>query len=54
MEPPICRTASYTFYKDGRLKDATYDGRWLAGKPNGRLFTCGLRVDGKLNDRMDY
>ncbi|XP_038138040.1 alsin isoform X2 [Cyprinodon tularosa] len=35
-EPPISRTASYTFYKDGRLKDATYEGRWLAGKPHGR------------------
>ncbi|XP_035501348.1 alsin isoform X1 [Scophthalmus maximus] len=35
-EPPISRTASYTFYKDGRLKEATYEGRWLAGKPNGR------------------
>lgn len=37
LEPPISRTASYTFYKEGRLKDATYDGRWLSGKPNGRL-----------------
>uniref|UniRef100_A0A669C6P5 Alsin Rho guanine nucleotide exchange factor ALS2 n=1 Tax=Oreochromis niloticus TaxID=8128 RepID=A0A669C6P5_ORENI len=36
LEPPISRTASYTFYKEGRLKDATYDGRWLSGKPNGR------------------
>ncbi|XP_034030779.1 alsin isoform X2 [Thalassophryne amazonica] len=36
LEPPISRTATYTFYKDGRLKDATYEGRWLAGKPNGR------------------
>nr|XP_046238601.1 alsin isoform X2 [Scatophagus argus] len=36
LEPPISRTASYTFYKDGRLKEATYEGRWLAGKPNGR------------------
>ncbi|XP_036946531.1 alsin [Acanthopagrus latus] len=36
LEPPISRTASYTFYKDGRLKEATYDGRWLNGKPNGR------------------
>ncbi|KAM4711014.1 alsin isoform 2-T2 [Anableps anableps] len=35
-EPPISRTASYTFYKDGRLKDATYEGRWLSGKPHGR------------------
>ncbi|KAL1021859.1 hypothetical protein UPYG_G00018960 [Umbra pygmaea] len=36
MEPPISRTASYTFYKDSHLKDATYEGRWVAGKPNGR------------------
>uniref|UniRef100_A0A3B4UEV5 Alsin Rho guanine nucleotide exchange factor ALS2 n=1 Tax=Seriola dumerili TaxID=41447 RepID=A0A3B4UEV5_SERDU len=36
LEPPISRLASYTFYKDGRLKEATYEGRWLAGKPNGR------------------
>uniref|UniRef100_A0A8C7QMR0 Alsin Rho guanine nucleotide exchange factor ALS2 n=1 Tax=Oncorhynchus mykiss TaxID=8022 RepID=A0A8C7QMR0_ONCMY len=35
-EPPISRTACYTFYKDSRLKEATYEGRWLAGKPNGR------------------
>ncbi|XP_033866344.3 alsin-like [Acipenser ruthenus] len=35
-EPPISRTAKYTFYKDSRLKDATYEGRWLAGKPNGK------------------
>ncbi|KAM6958516.1 alsin isoform 1-T1 [Tautogolabrus adspersus] len=35
-EPPISRTASYTFYKDGRLKDAKYEGRWLTGKPHGR------------------
>ncbi|XP_034407807.1 alsin isoform X2 [Cyclopterus lumpus] len=34
-EPPISRTASHTFYKDGRLKEATYEGRWLAGKPDG-------------------
>ncbi|KAG8432698.1 hypothetical protein GDO86_017080 [Hymenochirus boettgeri] len=36
QEPPISRTAKYTFYKDPRLKDATYEGRWLAGKPHGR------------------
>ncbi|XP_056156900.1 alsin [Lampris incognitus] len=35
-EPPMSRTASYTFYKDSRLKEVTYEGRWLAGKPNGR------------------
>ncbi|XP_054638404.1 alsin isoform X2 [Dunckerocampus dactyliophorus] len=36
FEPPISRSATYTFYKDGRLKEATYEGRWLAGKPHGR------------------
>lgn len=35
-EPPDHRAASYTFYKEGRLKDATYEGSWCAGKPNGR------------------
>ncbi|XP_015414591.1 PREDICTED: alsin isoform X1 [Myotis davidii] len=36
QEPPISRSAKYTFYKDPRLKDATYDGRWFSGKPHGR------------------
>lgn len=36
QEPPISRSAKYTFYKDPRLKDATYSGRWLSGKPHGR------------------
>ncbi|XP_078085206.1 alsin isoform X2 [Mustelus asterias] len=35
-EPPISRTASYTFYKEPRLKEATYEGRWLSGKPHGK------------------
>ncbi|XP_061082643.1 alsin isoform X1 [Conger conger] len=35
-DPPVSRTASYTFYKDSRLRDATYEGRWLTGKPHGR------------------
>uniref|UniRef100_A0A672T1L5 Alsin Rho guanine nucleotide exchange factor ALS2 n=1 Tax=Sinocyclocheilus grahami TaxID=75366 RepID=A0A672T1L5_SINGR len=35
-DPPISRTASYTFYKDSRLKEATYEGRWVSGKPHGR------------------
>lgn len=35
-EPPMSRTASYTFYKDSRLKEATYEGRWLAAKPHGK------------------
>ncbi|KAM9486533.1 alsin [Clarias gariepinus] len=34
-EPPISRTATYTFTKEGRLKDVTYTGRWLSGKPHG-------------------
>uniref|UniRef100_A0A673FX90 VPS9 domain-containing protein n=1 Tax=Sinocyclocheilus rhinocerous TaxID=307959 RepID=A0A673FX90_9TELE len=34
-DPPISRTASYTFYKDSRLKEAMYEGRWVSGKPNG-------------------
>uniref|UniRef100_A0A3B3CP80 Alsin Rho guanine nucleotide exchange factor ALS2 b n=1 Tax=Oryzias melastigma TaxID=30732 RepID=A0A3B3CP80_ORYME len=34
-EPPISRTASYTFYKEGRLKEATYEGCWVSGKPHG-------------------
>lgn len=36
QEPPISRSAKYTFYKDPRFKDAVYDGRWLSGKPHGR------------------
>ncbi|XP_025944050.1 alsin isoform X3 [Apteryx rowi] len=36
QEPPISRSAKYTFYKDPRLKDAMYNGRWLSGKPHGR------------------
>ncbi|KAI2660512.1 Alsin [Labeo rohita] len=35
-EPPVSRTSSYTFSKEGRLKDATYEGRWLSGKPHGK------------------
>ncbi|XP_029462134.1 alsin isoform X2 [Rhinatrema bivittatum] len=36
QEPPMSRSAKYTFYKDPRLKDAVYEGRWLAGKPHGK------------------
>ncbi|XP_063806524.1 alsin isoform X2 [Pseudophryne corroboree] len=36
QDPPLSRSAKYTFYKDPRLKDATYEGRWLTGKPHGR------------------
>ncbi|XP_035377793.1 alsin isoform X3 [Electrophorus electricus] len=35
-EPPVSRTATYTFTKEGRLKEATYNGRWLSGKPHGK------------------
>ncbi|XP_020797444.2 alsin isoform X2 [Boleophthalmus pectinirostris] len=35
-EPPVSRTATYMFYKEGRLKEATYEGWWLAGKLHGR------------------
>lgn len=47
LEPPASRTASYTFYKEGRLKEATYEGRWLVGKPHGRSDTnpVGFLVD---------
>uniref|UniRef100_A0A674E7C9 Alsin Rho guanine nucleotide exchange factor ALS2 n=1 Tax=Salmo trutta TaxID=8032 RepID=A0A674E7C9_SALTR len=45
-EPPISRTASYTFYKDSRLKEATYEGHWLAGKPDGRGMMKWL--DGRI------
>ncbi|XP_043931046.1 alsin isoform X2 [Protopterus annectens] len=36
LDPPVSRTATYTFYKDVRLKDAKYKGRWLSGKPHGK------------------
>lgn len=36
QDPPLSRTAKYTFYKDARLKDAVYEGRWISGKPHGR------------------
>uniref|UniRef100_A0A9J7YMG9 Alsin Rho guanine nucleotide exchange factor ALS2 a n=2 Tax=Cyprinus carpio TaxID=7962 RepID=A0A9J7YMG9_CYPCA len=35
-EPPVSRTSTYTFSKEGRLKDATYEGRWLSGKLHGK------------------
>ncbi|XP_062853828.1 alsin [Trichomycterus rosablanca] len=35
-DPPISRTAFYTFYKDSRLKEAKFEGRWVSGKPHGR------------------
>lgn len=34
-QPPLVRTASYTFTKSGFLKDAKYSGRWANGLMNG-------------------
>ncbi|KAI4831598.1 hypothetical protein KUCAC02_001134 [Chaenocephalus aceratus] len=36
-EPPVSRTASYTFCKEGRLKEAKYGGHWLSGKPTAAM-----------------
>uniref|UniRef100_A0A2I3GB83 Alsin Rho guanine nucleotide exchange factor ALS2 n=1 Tax=Nomascus leucogenys TaxID=61853 RepID=A0A2I3GB83_NOMLE len=49
QEPPISRSAKYTFYKDPRLKDATYDGRWLSGKPHEGFLKW---PDGKMYSGM--
>ena len=47
-QPPVCRSATYTFCKNGYYKDATFSGRWLNGKmhgsgkiqwPDGRIYT---------------
>ena len=38
-DPALARSASYTFTRDGRLKDATYSGRWLTATPHGRSVT---------------
>ncbi|XP_074520358.1 alsin isoform X2 [Halichoeres trimaculatus] len=56
LEPPVSRTASYTFYKDGRLKDAKYEGRWLTGKPNGRgvlKWTDGRIYTGSFKNGLE-
>lgn len=46
-QPPVIRTACYTFTKNPNYKDAKYTGRWLNGKmhgngklewPDGRLY----------------
>ncbi|XP_078536348.1 alsin [Lissotriton helveticus] len=36
QDPPMSRTAKYTFYKDLRLRGAVYEGRWLSGNPHGK------------------
>lgn len=47
LQPPLARSGTYTFIKNGFFKDATYNGRWLnakmhgAGKvkwPDGRVY----------------
>ncbi|KAM6463236.1 alsin isoform 1-T1 [Liasis olivaceus] len=56
QEPPISRSAKYTFYKDPRLKDATYNGRWLSGKPHGRgvlKWTDGKMYSGMFRNGME-
>uniref|UniRef100_A0AAQ6IFW8 Alsin Rho guanine nucleotide exchange factor ALS2 b n=1 Tax=Anabas testudineus TaxID=64144 RepID=A0AAQ6IFW8_ANATE len=56
LEPPVSRTASYTFYKEGRLKEATYEGRWLAGKPHGRgvlKWTDGRIYTGEFKNGLE-
>ncbi|KAM3855270.1 alsin isoform 3-T3 [Vipera latastei] len=50
QEPPISRNAKYTFYKDPRLKDAVYNGRWLSGKQHGRGVLKW--ADGKMYSGM--
>ncbi|XP_042192089.1 alsin [Callorhinchus milii] len=55
-EPPISRTAGYTFYKDLRLKEATYEGRWLAGKPHGKgvlKWTDGRMYSGDFKNGLE-
>ncbi|ELK04842.1 Alsin [Pteropus alecto] len=52
QEPPISRSAKYTFYKDPRLKDATYDGRWFSGKPHGRYGE--YRIPNKALNKEDH
>ncbi|XP_068924910.1 alsin isoform X1 [Petaurus breviceps papuanus] len=56
QEPPISRSARYTFYKDPRLKDAVYDGRWLSGKPHGRgtlKWTDGKIYNGMFRNGLE-
>ncbi|KAM5151552.1 alsin [Mantella aurantiaca] len=56
QDPPLSRSAKYTFYKDARLKDATYNGRWLAGKPHGRgvlKWPDGRVYDGEFRNGLE-
>ncbi|XP_028998624.1 alsin isoform X2 [Betta splendens] len=56
LEPPNSRTASYTFYKEGRLKEATYEGHWLTGKPHGRgvlKWPDGRKYTGEFKNGLE-
>ncbi|KAM6169372.1 ALS2 C-terminal-like protein [Rhynchocyon petersi] len=35
-ESPTCRYGAYTFHKEGRLCQATYEGEWCRGRPHGK------------------
>ena len=56
--PAAARSASYTFTREGRLKDATYSGRWLTATPHGRSVThtgvCGSLVAEQLEHRASH
>ncbi|KAK7893528.1 hypothetical protein WMY93_022680 [Mugilogobius chulae] len=55
-EPPVSRTALYTFYKEGRLKEATYEGRWVLGKLHGRgvlKWTDGRIYSGEFSNGLE-
>ncbi|KAI4874071.1 hypothetical protein NFI96_018475, partial [Prochilodus magdalenae] len=62
VEPPVSRTATHAFIKEGRLKDATYSGRWLSGKPHGKgtlkwpdgRVYCGTFKNGLEDGFGDY
>ncbi|XP_028642895.1 ALS2 C-terminal-like protein isoform X2 [Grammomys surdaster] len=34
--PPECRCVAYTFHREGRLYQATYEGEWRQAKPHGK------------------
>ncbi|XP_067264917.1 alsin isoform X4 [Chanodichthys erythropterus] len=61
-DPPVSRTSTYTFSKEGRLKDALYEGRWLSGKPHGKgilkwpdgTVYCGTFKNGLEDGFGDY
>ncbi|XP_056611421.1 alsin isoform X3 [Triplophysa dalaica] len=61
-EPPVSRTAAYSFIKEGPLKDTSYDGRWLSGKPHGKgilkwpdgTVYCGTFKNGLQDGFGDY